>query len=89
MVDVRLSTRPGRECTVVEVAGELDMATAPQVRDVLQRILDTGTRNVVVDLAGVGRSGQGARKGVTVLGCYGVTGSTERRCVLATEAGST
>jgi anti-sigma B factor antagonist len=53
-VDVRLSTRPGRGCTVVEVAGELDMVTAPQLREGLQRILDTGTRNVVVDLAGVG-----------------------------------
>jgi anti-sigma B factor antagonist len=54
VVSVRLSTRPGRECTVVEVAGDLDMATAPQLRDGLRRILDTGTRNVVVDLAGVG-----------------------------------
>jgi anti-sigma B factor antagonist len=53
-VDVRLSTRPGRECAVVEVAGDLDMATSPQLRDGLQRILDAGTRNVVIDLAGVG-----------------------------------
>jgi anti-sigma B factor antagonist len=54
VVDVGLSTRPGRECTVVEVAGDLDMATAPQLRDGLQRILDAGTHNVVVDLARVG-----------------------------------
>jgi anti-sigma B factor antagonist len=39
---------------VVEVAGELDMTTSPQLREGLQRVLDTGTRNVVVDLAGVG-----------------------------------
>jgi anti-sigma B factor antagonist len=54
MVDVRLSIRPGRECTVVKVAGELDLATSPQLRDGLPRILDAGTRTVVVDLAGVG-----------------------------------
>jgi len=62
-VDVRLSVRPGRECMVVEVAGDLDMATAPQLREGLQRVLDAGTRNVVVDLAGVGfmdSSGLGA-----------------------------
>lgn len=38
---------------MVEVIGELDMATAPQLRDGLQRPLDDGARNVVVDLAGV------------------------------------
>jgi anti-sigma B factor antagonist len=48
---------------VVEVAGDLDMATAPQLRDGLQRVLEAGTHNVVVDLAGVGfmdSSGLGA-----------------------------
>src|SRR5690242_7055527 len=48
---------------VVEVAGDLDMATAPQLREGLQGVLDAGTRNVVVDLAGVGfmdSSGLGA-----------------------------
>ena len=62
-MDVRLSVRPGRECMVVEVAGDLDMATAPQLRDGLQRVLEAGTHNVVVDLAGVGfmdSSGLGA-----------------------------
>jgi len=38
---------------VVEVAGELDMMTSPQLRDALQRLLDDGTRNVVIDLAEV------------------------------------
>lgn len=52
-MDVRLSTRPGRECTVVEVAGELDLATSPQLLEALQQILAGGTRNVVIDLAGV------------------------------------
>ncbi|MGN9813680.1 STAS domain-containing protein [Micromonospora sp. BQ11] len=39
---------------MVEVRGELDMATAPQLRDNLQRLIDAGDRQVVVDLAGVG-----------------------------------
>lgn len=62
-MDLPLSTRPGRECTVVQVAGDLDMATSPQLRDGLQRILAAGTRNVVIDMAGVGfmdSSGLGA-----------------------------
>ncbi|MGI5211942.1 STAS domain-containing protein [Plantactinospora sp. CA-290183] len=39
---------------MLEVRGELDMATSPQLRDGLQRLVDAGDRRVVVDLAGVG-----------------------------------
>jgi len=46
--------RPGRGCTVVTVRGELDMETAPGLRDGLQRLVDAGDRHVVLDLAGVG-----------------------------------
>jgi anti-sigma B factor antagonist len=53
-VDVGLSVRPGRDCVVVEVAGDLDMATTPQLHEGLQQVLDAGMHNVVVDLAGVG-----------------------------------
>lgn len=53
-MDLLLSDRPGRGCTVLEVRGEIDMATAPQLRDGLQRLIDAGDRQVVVDLAGVG-----------------------------------
>lgn len=66
-MDVRLSVRPGRECMVVEVAGELDMATAPQLVEGLQRVLDAGTRNVVVDLAGVGFMDSSALGGLVVM----------------------
>ena len=38
---------------MVEVTGDLDMAAAPLLREGLQRVLDAGTHNVVVDLAGV------------------------------------
>jgi len=50
---VALSTRPGRDCTVVEVSGVLDMATEPQLRQTLQEVIDAGARRVVVDLAEV------------------------------------
>ncbi|MEU1250082.1 STAS domain-containing protein [Micromonospora arida] len=48
-----LSVRPGRGCTVLEVRGELDMATSPQLREALQGLINAGDRQVVVDLAGV------------------------------------
>ena len=51
-MDLLVSTRPGEGCTVVEVHGDLDMATYPQLRDGLQPLI--GSRQVVVDLAGVG-----------------------------------
>jgi anti-sigma B factor antagonist len=54
VVNVLVSTRPGRNCTVVELRGELDLATEPQLREGLQRVVDAGDRQVVVDLAGVG-----------------------------------
>ncbi|MFF0467356.1 STAS domain-containing protein [Micromonospora zamorensis] len=60
---LQLSVRAGRGCTVLEVRGELDMATSPQLRENLQRLVDAGDRRVVVDLAGVGfmdSSGLGA-----------------------------
>ncbi|MFC6022846.1 STAS domain-containing protein [Plantactinospora solaniradicis] len=53
-MDLLLSVRPGRGCTVLEVRGELDMATSPQLRERLQRLVDAGDRQVVVDLAEVG-----------------------------------
>ncbi|MEU7840083.1 STAS domain-containing protein [Micromonospora sp. NPDC049114] len=62
-MDLGLSVRPGRGCTVLEVRGELDMATSPQLREGLQRLVEAGERLVVVDLAEVGfmdSSGLGA-----------------------------
>ncbi|MEU5960986.1 STAS domain-containing protein [Micromonospora parva] len=62
-MDLLMSVRPGQGCTVLEVRGELDMATSPQLREALQRLVDSGDRQVVVDLAAVGfmdSSGLGA-----------------------------
>ncbi|MCZ7440014.1 STAS domain-containing protein [Micromonospora sp. WMMC241] len=58
-----MTTRPGHVGTVVEVVGELDMSTTPQLRDRLLEVMQGGARVVVVDLAGVGfmdSSGLGA-----------------------------
>ncbi len=52
-MNLLVSDRPGRNCTVVEVRGELDLASEPQLRAGLQRVVDSGARQVVVDLAGV------------------------------------
>ena len=38
---------------VVRVTGEIDIRTAPELRDVLARLLDGGTERLVVDLEGV------------------------------------
>jgi anti-sigma B factor antagonist len=62
-VDFTLSTRQGRIGTVVEVAGDLDMSTTPELRDQLRQLVESGVQAVVVDLTGVGfmdSSGLGA-----------------------------
>jgi anti-sigma B factor antagonist len=50
-VDLLLSTRAGDGCTVVEVHGDLDMATQPRLRDGLEPLIGPGA--VVLDLTGV------------------------------------
>jgi anti-sigma B factor antagonist len=52
-VEVTLSSRPGRECTVVEVRGVLDMSTEPELRRTLQQAIDAGARRIVIDLTEV------------------------------------
>ena len=53
-MDLLVETRPGQGCAVVEVHGDLDMATSPRLRESLQRLIDGGERQVVVDVTGVG-----------------------------------
>ena len=59
VMDLRLRTRPVAEpvregATVVEVAGELDLHSAPQLRAELARAIESGAPpRVVVDLGGV------------------------------------
>jgi anti-sigma B factor antagonist len=53
VVDLLVATRPVPGCTVVEMRGELDMATSAQLLESLQRLVDAGDRHLVVDLAEV------------------------------------
>lgn len=50
---LQLSARAGRACTVVEVGGQLDMDTGPELNDFLQQVADGGARQVVLDFSDV------------------------------------
>jgi anti-sigma B factor antagonist len=48
LLDLRVTTTAGS--TVVEVGGEIDVASAPQLRHCLHQRIDAGSRQLVVDL---------------------------------------
>ena len=50
---LQVSTREERGWTVVEVAGQLDVATAPEFRQVLVESQYGGAARVLVDVAGI------------------------------------
>ncbi len=52
-MELSLSTRDMADRTVVEVAGEIDVYTAPQLRERLINLVESGARQVVVDLGRV------------------------------------
>jgi anti-sigma B factor antagonist len=45
------SAAPGR--TVIEVSGEIDVYTAPRLREALISLVDTGNHHLIVDMEGV------------------------------------
>ena len=49
--DFRISVTDDGDVTVVAVAGELDVATAPSLREELYRVIDRGVSKICVDLA--------------------------------------
>ena len=51
--DFRISVREGDGAPTVVVQGEVDVATAPALRDELYRLIERGANRVVVDLAGM------------------------------------
>lgn len=56
-VDLSLSARvesgPSGDRSVIEVAGEIDVYTAPKLREQLVEIVDAGQYHIVVDMRGV------------------------------------
>src|SRR3712207_8032382 len=52
-MELSLATRTVAEHTVLEVGGEVDVYTAPRLRERLVELVDAGARNVVVDLGRV------------------------------------
>lgn len=52
-MELSLATRTVAEHTVLEVGGEVDVYTAPRLRERLVELVDAGSRNVVVDLGRV------------------------------------
>jgi anti-sigma B factor antagonist len=49
-MDFALATRTAANRTVLEVGGEVDVYTAPKLRERLVELSDSGARHVIVDL---------------------------------------
>ena len=52
-MEVSVTSRPSGDRTVVHVTGEIDVYTAPTLREELASLTEEGTTNIVVDLTGV------------------------------------
>lgn len=52
-MDIVLDTRPEGEWTVVDVKGEVDVYTAPKLRETFVDLVEKGTYKIVVNLEGV------------------------------------
>jgi len=52
-VDLSLSTRTVDDRTVVEVGGEIDVYTAPKLREQLVELINSGHYHLIVNLEGV------------------------------------
>jgi anti-sigma B factor antagonist len=46
-------TRQDGKVTVIELSGEIDVKCAPQLKDLLQGLIDEGKKQLLVDLIGV------------------------------------
>ena len=53
LVDLSLSTRPEGDRTVVEVGGEIDVYTAPKLREQLVDLVADGKYHLIVDMENV------------------------------------
>ena len=52
-MDLELKHRPEGDSTVVEVAGEIDVYTAPKLREQLIDLVTAGSYHLVIDMHGV------------------------------------
>lgn len=52
-MELTVATYPAGEYSVLEVGGEIDVYTAPTLRERLVELSDAGTSNIVVDLTAV------------------------------------
>src|ERR1700704_889092 len=52
-MDLSIETEKVGDAVVLHVAGEVDVFTAPQLREALVGVIEEGGRDVVVDLQGV------------------------------------
>ena len=52
-MDLTLATRAEGDRTVVSVAGEIDVYTAPKLREQIVALVDEGHYHLVVDMSGV------------------------------------
>jgi anti-sigma B factor antagonist len=53
MTDLRIGVERGEAATLVVLHGDVDIATAPELRECLVKLIDDGSR-IVVDLEAVG-----------------------------------
>jgi anti-sigma B factor antagonist len=51
--EFRIEERSDSDVPVIAVTGEIDVATAPQLRESLQGVIATGKTTIVLDLLGV------------------------------------
>jgi len=52
-IDIKVATRPVGNWTVIDVEGEVDVFTAPKLREAIITILEQGKDRLIVNLAGV------------------------------------
>lgn len=49
-MDLSLTTRAAEGCTVIEVGGEIDVYTAPKLRDAITELVSRGEHHLVIDM---------------------------------------